>query len=337
MPTIRYGLHALEPLPEETVLDCLLRGGIKVPSSCRAGACQSCLMRAIDGTVSQESQRGLKDTQRARGYFLSCIAKAESDLTVSLDDIAKEQRTAEIIDATRLSESVLRLRLLPEGPFSYRPGQFINLVRDDGLVRSYSLASVPELEPFLELHVRLLPGGQMSSYLQALTPGQRLSLRGPAGECFYLEGRPSQPLLLIGAGTGLAPLYGIVRDALRRGHNGPIVLLHGARQPSGLYLVQELLELVRGQPNLTYTPCVLESAGEAAGEAPWEVGTLQALLAQRYAKLAGWRVFLCGDAELVNVMRKRVFLSGASRRDIAADAFLLASPPVPTPGSATAR
>ena len=52
-------------------------------------------------------------------------------------------------------------------------------------------------------------------------PGEAVRLQGPVGECFYVPGQPEQPLLLAGTGTGLAPLYGIVRDALAAGPHRP--------------------------------------------------------------------------------------------------------------------
>jgi ferredoxin-NADP reductase len=88
----------------------------------------------------------------------------------------------------------------------------VTLSRADGLARAYSIASQPDAaDGCVELHVRVLSSGRMSSWLgggQAV--GERVSLRGPIGECFYLPGNPQQPLLLAGTGTGLAPLWGIV-------------------------------------------------------------------------------------------------------------------------------
>ena len=49
--------------------------------------------------------------------------------------------------------------------------------------------------------------------------------------------------MLAGAGTGLAPLYGIARDALAQGHTGPVWLFHGGVDLRGLYLAEELKAL----------------------------------------------------------------------------------------------
>ncbi|HYO56124.1 2Fe-2S iron-sulfur cluster-binding protein [Archangium sp.] len=306
----------------ESVLDGLLRRGVEVPHSCRAGACQSCLMRAERGEVPAKAQVGLKETLKARGYFLACACQPDGELEVAGAgaDLRVPSRIAAL---ERLSDSVLCVRLRPEGGFEYRAGQYVSVLRADGLARSYSLASQPH-EETLELHVRRVAGGRMSGWLfDEARPGDALELQGPAGECFYVPGRPEQPLLLAGTGTGLAPLYGLVRDALARGHTGPIWLFHGAVEASGLYLVEELRELQSRYSCFQYRPCVLRGQ-ERAGVT---VGALDALIKEACPRPMGWRAYLCGDPDLVLSLRKKLFLAGLSLKDIHADAFLPSTPP----------
>jgi NAD(P)H-flavin reductase len=154
-------------------------------------------------------------------------------------------------------------------------------------------------------------------------PGDAVELQGPAGECFYVPGRPEQPLLLAGTGTGLAPLYGIARDALAHGHTGPLWLFHGAVEASGLYLVDELRELRARHPHFQYRPSVLRGP-ERVGVT---VGALDALIQETCPRPVGWRAFLCGDPARVLSLRKKLFLAGLSLKDIHADAFLPSTPP----------
>ncbi len=305
----------------ESVLDGLLRGGVRVPHSCRAGACQSCLMRAERGEVPAKAQVGLKDTLKARGYFLACACHPEGELEVAGAEAALRV-PARLTALERLSDSVLCVRLRPEGAFEYRAGQYVSLLRD-GLARSYSLASQPH-EDTLALHVRRIAGGRMSGWLfDEARPGDAVALQGPAGECFYVPGRPEQPLLLAGTGTGLAPLFGILQDALARGHSGPIWLFHGALDVSGLYLVDALRSLQSRYNGFYYRPCVL-SGQERVG---MTVGALDASILEACPRLAGWRAFLCGDPALVLSLRKKLFLAGLSLKDLHADAFLPSAPP----------
>jgi len=218
--------------------------------------------------------------------------------------------------------------LVTDAPFEYRAGQYITLFRPDGLARSYSLASVPTENETgeLELHVRLIPGGAMSEWLsREAHPGASVAIQGPSGNCFYLPGQPDEPLLLAGTGTGLAPLYGIARDALRHGHRGPVLLFHGALDPGGLYLQQELLAMEALHPNFAYVRSVLRSP-EQKGVDCLEVGPLDACVLARLPKLDGWKAYLCGDPAIVNLLRKKIFLAGAASRSIYADAFLPSAP-----------
>jgi NAD(P)H-flavin reductase/ferredoxin len=310
----------------ESVLDGLLRQGVAVPNSCRAGACQACLMQVTEGTPPAKSQTGLKDAMRARGFFLACSCVPTADLTVRFADHTGRRARAVLECVERLSETVARVLLSCDEPFDYFPGQFVNVVRpEDGLVRSYSLASLhspdglPAGDRHLELHVRKVNGGQMSNWLHDEgAVGQTVELRGPAGDCFYVPGRPEQPILLLGTGTGLAPLWAIARDALRHGHTGPIKLYHGGLDASGLYHVDELRALSDGHANFEYVPCVMNGAGEDGVR----VGAIDKVVLADLPKLAVWRVYLCGNPDLVNALRKRVYLAGAKMSDIYADAFV---------------
>lgn len=313
MAMLTYSGAAYSAAPGETVLETLLRNGQEISNSCRAGACQSCLLRATGGDIPTVAQQGLKATLVEQGYFLSCVCRPEADLL--LEPAGGLEVAATITALERLTDTVMRARLRPATPLEYRSGQYITLRRDDGLARSYSLASLPE-EGILELHIRRAPQGRMSGWLfDEAREGEAVSVRGPAGDCFYTAGKPEQPLLLAGTGTGLAPLAGICRDALKQGHHGPIHLYHGALRPAGLYLADELRQLMSMHANVQYKPVVLEGEG-------FTNGALDQVIAANHPKLNGWRGFVCGDPSIVKMLKKKLFLAGMGSREIFADAFV---------------
>lgn len=322
MAKVRHEAEWYPLEPGETVLDGLLRQGVQVPHACRAGACQSCLMRAVSGPVPEAAQVGLKDTLRARGYFLACTCRPQEGVALEVAGASELRVPARVVATEALSGDVSAVRLEVEAPLDYRAGQYVTVVREDGLARSYSLASLPR-EGQLELHVRLVPGGAMSGWLvRDVRPGARVHVQGPAGDCFYVPGQPESPLLLAGTGTGLAPLYGILRDALESGHAGPIHLFHGALEPGGLYHVGALRALAARHPNLHYRPVVLAGGGGDVEEGALEAKVLTCLP----KRPVGWRAFLCGNPEAVLSLRKKLFLAGFSLKDIHADAFLPSTP-----------
>jgi ferredoxin-NADP reductase len=213
----------------------------------------------------------------------------------------------------------MRLRLEPEAPFAYRAGQFVGLVTPNAAPRSYSLASLPGRDLFLELHIRLVPGGHVSGLVASrLKPGERLEVQGPSGGCFYEGVAPDQPLILAGTGTGLAPLWGILQDALATGHTGPIRLYHGALDRAGLYMVDALEDLARLHPNFSYRAALRDAGPE---------GDLHAAVMCGDESRAEAAYFLCGDPALVGRLKKSLFLAGAKLGRIRADPFLPTASP----------
>jgi CDP-4-dehydro-6-deoxyglucose reductase len=317
MALIQYGGRSLPALEGESVLDCLLRHGIAIPHSCKAGACQACMVQCRGGEIPERAQVGLRDTLRAQGYFLACSCQPSGDMEVS--GVGNDQRiAASIASLELLNQTVIRVRLSCAGGLDYIAGQYVSLFREDGLARSYSLASLPR-ENQLELHVRRIPGGAMSQWLHdGAKVDSTVWLQGPSGSCFYLAGNPGEPLVLAGTGTGLAPLYGIARDALEQGHHGPVWLFHGAVDATGFYLSDELKALSHRHPNLHYVRTVLRGeAGDGISS-----GTLDACIVANIPSLKGWRGYVCGDPGIVTLLRKKFFLAGMASKAIHADAFL---------------
>jgi len=304
----------------ESVLEGLQRHGVSIPSSCCSGICQTCLLFAVNGTLPSEAQKGLKPTLQKQNYFLACICKPTVDIEIALPgDEVRPRIPTRVVQKEFLNADIFRLRLACEEPFEYFPGQFIRLYHPDGLVRSYSLASISE-DKILELHIRHLPDGKMTTWLkEQVNTGDKLEIDGPSGDCFYLTGKEQQSLLMIGTGTGLAPLYGIIRDALQKGHQGPIHLYHGSHQPESLYLVTELKTLAEQYSNFHYTPCV-------SSEQPiegYEKGRANDVALENHSDLKDWKIYLCGHPEMVATTKKRAFLAGTSLSAIYSDPFVL--------------
>jgi CDP-4-dehydro-6-deoxyglucose reductase, E3 len=315
LTTLTYKDRPVNLAPGETVLEALHRAGIVAPSSCRTGQCQTCRHRAIEGAPPPTSQNGLTDAQKALGFFLPCVCRPTEPLTIVPPDDAGEKREAIVRALEQLSPDVLRLRLEAEN-FAYRPGQFLELIAGDDLSRHYSLASHPEEDPFLEMHIRIHPNGRMSRRLSAeLQPGHTLHIAGPRGTCFYEGVDSDQPLTLIGAGTGLAPLYGVLRDALRQGHRGPIRLYHGARDRTGLYLSDALQALAQSRANVSYVATALDPDAPHGGD----IAALA--LAEEAGRAAQTAYFLCGGENLVKRMKRDLFMAGASLKAIRSDVF----------------
>jgi len=307
----------------KTVLDTLLESSIDIPNNCRAGACQSCLMQVTKGKVPEKAQKGLKDSYKVKGYFLACCCEPEENIDICLPDANQVQTRATVKQINKLSHDVIELKINTEEAYEYFAGQYVTLWRDQHVGRSYSLAGLPEDGNTLTFHIRLIPNGTFSDWAHNdLHVGDTIFVQGPAGDCFYTQGNAGQNLLLVGTGTGLAPLYGIIRDALQSGHTGDIHLFHGALSPQGLYLQDELNDLAQQDSHFKYHPCVLK--GEVNMPNNVIEGDISTIIFENIPKPTGWKTYLCGNQELVNKLRKKVFLAGCNMNDIYADPFIYA-------------
>jgi len=319
MAKITFAEQTYDCLPNENVLDCLFRHQVVLPSSCRAGVCQTCMMKTTTGKVPEAAQAGLRPGLQKRGYFMACACIPEEDITIAMpDDGSHEQISAEVIEKFPLNKDIVCLRLRPDITLEFEAGQFVNVHRPDGLVRSYSIASLPS-DGCIELHVEKIPDGQMSGWLHDfLAEGDSITLDGSYGECCYSSDDSNETLLLVGTGSGLAPLWGIARDALLRGHQGEIYLYHGVRTADRLYLSEELRVLEQQHANFHYIACL---SGEE-GISDTEAGRADAIALQQHPKFdASWHLYLCGNPEMVSNMKKKGFLAGASLNKIHADPF----------------
>jgi sulfite reductase (NADPH) flavoprotein alpha-component len=113
----------------------------------------------------------------------------------------------------------------------FAAGDLVGMVAPGSAVpRYYSLASGWE-DGFLEICVRLLPGGLCSAHLLGLKPGEPVAAFIRPNPGFALP-RTKRPVLLIGAGTGVAPLAGFIR---RNDRHTPMHLYFGGRDPAQDY------------------------------------------------------------------------------------------------------
>ncbi|MFE7613922.1 cytochrome P450 [Streptomyces celluloflavus] len=105
-------------------------------------------------------------------------------------------------------------------------------------IRHYSLSSSPATDPgHADLMVALKPGGTGSGYLHGLRPGDTVLARvQPCREAFRLDPADPTPLIMVAAGTGLAPFRGVVADRLAAGPSGPARLYFGCDDPDADFL-----------------------------------------------------------------------------------------------------
>ncbi|TNF83044.1 iron-sulfur-binding ferredoxin reductase [Pseudomonas sp. ICMP22404] len=308
MPELTVAGRQWTVAPGSNLLDALNQSGVPVPYSCRAGSCHACLVQCIGGDVRDARPDALSPTQRDQGWRLACQCQVVEDVQVHTFDPQRDGQAAQVVAADWLGPDVLRLRVAPERRLRYQAGQHLVLWLGD-VARPYSLASLPEEDRFLEFHLDCRQPGQFIDRARSLNVGDPIrlgELRG--GALHYDPAWHDRPLWLLAAGTGLGPLFGILREALRQQHRGPIHLVHVAHDASGHYLGKPLAALAAKYPQLSVQ--LLTSV-----EAP-------AALAQLRLPSRHTQALACGHPERVEAFAKRLYLAGLPRNQLLADVFL---------------
>lgn len=309
MPELRVGERAWSVAAGSNLLDALNQAGVRVPYSCRAGSCHACLVHCLQGEPQDRRPEALSAEQRERGWRLACQCQVHEDLWLEVFDPLREGIPARISGLDWLSPTVLRLCVLPERPLRYRAGQHLVLWTTQGIARPYSLASLPQEDRDLAFHLDCRQPGEFCDAARRFGLGEVIrlgELRG--GALHYDPDWHARPLWLLAAGTGLGPLWSVLREALRQGHEGPVRLVHLAHDRSEHYLATELTALARSHPALTVEYVT-------GAELPEFLAGLRLVSRQTLA-------LLCGAPSSVEAFSRRLFLAGLPRNQLLADVFV---------------
>nr|WP_237421801.1 ferredoxin--NADP reductase [Gordonia sp. SID5947] len=135
--------------------------------------------------------------------------------------------------------------LAPEsGPVTYRAGQFCTFrVTVDGeeLYRSYSMSSSPETDSELATTVKRVAGGRVSNWLlDNLGEGDVIDMSRPAGLFCLTEN--TTPIVGFSGGSGVTPIYSIVKSALAT-TDRPVRLLCADRDQESVIFDSAMAEL----------------------------------------------------------------------------------------------
>ena len=268
----------LEVEEGEWVLDAAFRQGIAVPHGCREGQCSSCKCILLEGDAEVEnySTFALPDYERDTGHILLCRSYAFSDLTIELLNFDEELmrraiavKTFEgVLNAvTPLTHDTRLLEVQLEKPLKFWAGQYVEIsVPGSGVAetvtRSYSMASTMRTPSTLQFIIRKYPDGAFSSLVDTtLAPGTALQIKGPFGSCFRRDGRAG-PMVLVGGGSGMSPLWAILQDHIESGEQRPIRFFYGARTRKDLFFLDEFAAVAARLIDFEFIPVLSQATPE---------------------------------------------------------------------------
>lgn len=153
------------------------------------------------------------------------------------------------------TDSAVTLRLEPiDRPVDYRAGQFLTFLfhelEMEPFRRSYSFSSAPRADVFTAVTVKRVPNGVASRYLtQHVRVGDELETLPPAGQ-FTLSPSPGVPrdIFLIGGGSGITPLFSILKEVLQSEPESSITLTNANSNEQAIIFRAQLQKLAQQYP-----------------------------------------------------------------------------------------
>ncbi len=319
--------RAFSAAPGRSVLDAALAAGLNLPHSCKAGNCGACRALLLKGNIHYSRQPlALSEDEIAEGMILLCQAHARSDLILDLpvtrfaDEVSIKRLPCRIERALQVSHDVmvLHLRLPAAESFCFEAGQYIDVMLPGGRRRSFSIASPPHDSSLLELHVRRVAGGEFTERVfSEASLGSLLTIEGPLGQFVY---RPSAaPMLLIGGGTGLAPLNSIIRHVVGNALPRSMRLYWGVRSERDLYADAMLRALAQKSASLRYIPVLSEPTPQWDGRR----GLVhEAMLSDLDpGDLGNCDVYAAGPPAMVSAVRQELAARGLPASRVYFDSF----------------
>ena len=150
---------------------------------------------------------------------------------------------------------------------------------------------------------RNIPNGAFSSLLDGdLKPGDALTAKGPYGTCFRREDAPG-PMLLVGGGSGMSPLWSILCDHVASGEQRPIRFFYGARTRADLFYLDEFAAIAARLPDFRFIPALSHADAEDDwdGETGFVHEVVRAICARK-ALSGAIDAYACGPPPMIDAV-----------------------------------
>jgi CDP-4-dehydro-6-deoxyglucose reductase len=201
--------------------------------------------------------------------------------------------------------------------FVFQPGQFVSFSSEVGgrrVTRAYSICS--ELNGNrLELCLNRVKEGRFSPYLFVMEVCDLVEMTGPHG--FFTLKDPSSDMVMLAAGTGIAPFRSMIRHWIRGPSRSSCLLLFGVRYEETILYREEWETLTAAHPNFHFWPTLSRPHANWRGRR----GHVQHHLMEAVGDRRDIDVYVCGLKAMVNDVRAILQQAGFDRKRIAFERY----------------
>ncbi|GAA3007609.1 FAD-binding oxidoreductase [Actinokineospora diospyrosa] len=257
------------------------------------------------------------EVERAWAEAYTIMARTMLDAAAA--DEGPASWPARVVDHERLGWDLAVVRVQPDHPVPYLPGQYVSVEvpQRPRLWRYLTPANAPRTDGIIEFHVRSVDNGWVSRAIVAHTNiGDTWRIGPPMGR-IGVNRKKDRDILMIAGGTGVAPMRAIIEHMAQWGQNPKVHLFNGGRKRDDLYDLPHLQNIAASNPWLTVTPVVETEQGPG-----YEHGTL-ADIVTRNGPWADREVLVAGSPAMIRSTVSRMLVAGTPLDHITYDPFTL--------------
>jgi len=222
----------------------------------------------------------------------------------------------------------LFLKLASSEHLQFKAGQYLEFLLKDGKRRAFSLANAPHIDQLLELHLRLVPGGQFTEFVfNEMQEKAIMRIEAPLGQ-FYLCEETDKPMIMVAGGTGFAPIKGIIEYMLHENITRDVTLYWGARTKADMYMAELAESWASQHAHIRFMPVLsnpLETDAWTGRTGLVHQAVLDDMLATN-SHFADVEVYCCGAPAMVETAQASFVAAGLPVDAFFADAFSFAKP-----------
>jgi len=327
---INNGKRNLEVKGGSSLLLSLSENNIYIPSACGGqGSCGLCKVRVPEGggMIGPVELPYLSTEETEDNVRLSCQVKVRNDLMIEIPEelFLVKLFSAKVISKRNLTHDIvgLRLELIAPEKIDYMAGQFVQLNSEvykgrESIMRAYSISSLPSDNGHIELMIRKVPEGICTTWVfDYMQEGSEITFSGPYGK-FCLSDTEA-PMIFIAGGSGMAPIYSMLRHMKETGNNRKAIYFFGAATQRDLFLMDEMSRLQEDMENFKFVPALSHEPPDTdwKGERGW----ITDIVKNTIPDISGYEAYLCGSPGMLNACIEVLTGGGMPEEKIYYDKF----------------
>ncbi len=314
-----------------SLLSSLAENNVFIPSACGGrGSCAYCKVKVLEGggLIGPVEEPYLTPEERKDNIRLSCQVKVRKDLQIEIpDELFNVSRfRTKLVHKKPLTHDIveLRMQLLEPDTIEFEAGQYVQLESADykgheSVMRGYSISSVPSDNHHLELIIRKVPDGICTTWVfDHLKEGQELFFSGPYG--FFHLSDTDAPVICIAGGSGMAPIWSIIRDMKEKGiSHRPTTYFFGALTQRDLFFLDEFRQLEKACPWLQFVPALSKEPDDSGWSG--ERGLITDVVGRHFPDASQHEAYLCGSPGMIDASIAVLRNNGMPEENVFYDKF----------------